>query len=517
MACHAHDPVHRLPSWLQPVHGVMDWWLLALLVLLAGPQVVVRAMSTPPLSQVAPGGEGAGQPLITGYTQAAGRHSQSATAAGDPGFMQDIGFSQFFNDVGLQTRGSHLGVGSLTSLDPRAPITSSQSLVSGGLSGGQFGDGPFGLGFGSASTHQQQQQQRSKADQGKASDVNGFMPPNPLSSFSSYNFGVSGNPPGTGPYAIPSFGPPAHHHTSLPTFYRPSRNYERPGHPCGHPGSHHCSPQYDDGRHTPQYDDGHHTPQYDDGRHTPQYDDGHHTPQYEGGDYGPTHQEEQRRQENYFPPEQNDHSHTIQGHRYTSSEEEGQGVVDNSHCRTVRKDGMTCEVCKDEEGGSSEHCSHHRRQGEDVTYADSRQGRHHHHGPDVDPARHASQHSEARSASVYIPRSYRQQQKERQKVQKWVDEVYARPRHVEDFAKEVAYDPFPDDCRRSRCDEEHEIRPEQMVTVDQVPHAQMVTVDQVPHTDGQHAAPPSFTATVVDTPYWGLRVIVFTLGGKKGK
>ncbi|XP_064120681.1 uncharacterized protein LOC135225280 [Macrobrachium nipponense] len=72
-------------------------------------------------------------------------------------------------------------------------------------------------------------------------------------------------------------------------------------------------------------------------------------------------------------------------------------------CRIEEKDGMTCKICKDEEGAFSEHCSHSKRNGKDRVYANSRRGSHNRKGPDVGKNSHSS--SQTRSNPVYEDRS----------------------------------------------------------------------------------------------------------------
>ncbi|XP_045133129.1 uncharacterized protein LOC123517190 [Portunus trituberculatus] len=129
-------------------------------------------------------------------------------------------------------------------------------------------------------------------------------------------------------------------------------------------------PSYNQRQHFPNYEDG--SVQYEDDERDPQYDD-YHDPYHIRDEYydspslpdhrSPHHEEIPHHQQRYPPIDTRQPLHRIRA-------EEGGGG--DGSCKTVNKNGMTCEVCRDEEGSYSEHCSHSTRSDQDETYATGR-------------------------------------------------------------------------------------------------------------------------------------------------
>ncbi|KAK8398343.1 hypothetical protein O3P69_003908 [Scylla paramamosain] len=130
------------------------------------------------------------------------------------------------------------------------------------------------------------------------------------------------------------------------------------------------APPYDERQHFPDYD--YESVQYEDNGREPQYDD-HHDPDHDRDEYRappalrghrpPHHEEDPHHHQRYPPIDARPPLHRTRG-------EEGGGGAGS--CKTVNKNGMTCEVCRDDEGGYSEHCSHSTRSDQDETYATGR-------------------------------------------------------------------------------------------------------------------------------------------------
>ncbi|KAK7083402.1 hypothetical protein SK128_022346 [Halocaridina rubra] len=74
---------------------------------------------------------------------------------------------------------------------------------------------------------------------------------------------------------------------------------------------------------------------------------------------------------------------------------------DKEPCKIVDKEGMTCKVCRDDEGGYSEHCAHSTRHGKDSVYANSRRGGSQKNGPKVG---RENERSYSRPSPVYKPK-----------------------------------------------------------------------------------------------------------------
>nr|XP_027232135.1 uncharacterized protein At5g39570-like [Penaeus vannamei] len=396
-----------------------------------------------------------------GQVEAAGTHheEQSAAPSDDLGFMQDIGFGQFFTDVGLQTSASE-GLAA-------HPGQFAQGFAgAGGI--GHLAGPHFGLGVASS-------QQQPHAHGGKGSEdssAQGFIPDNPLSL--GQHSGPS-QPPG-------DFKPV--HQASQASRPREASDETPPSPRLKKPSS----PKYQEIRPSqPEYHEG--RPSYDEYEERRPYGAGSHSPrdeeyrqqgeeQEEREDdysYAPTHQEERRPRPSYddsgdhsydssrahgerrrpqydhrhvdgdhddrryhrYSPRQDDHRSESRPAAQYKGDEEGAGK-----CKEVEKDGMTCEICEDDEGGYSEHCSHSTRRGKDSLYSNSRQGAFKERGPDVYPPSHGRHRERGRDA--YAPSHGRSTKTE---AERRIDVIYAPPTYAEDFGKEKEHDPFPEDSK----------------------------------------------------------------------
>ncbi|XP_042856711.1 uncharacterized protein LOC122243274 isoform X2 [Penaeus japonicus] len=538
-----------------------------LLVLLLS--TAASSMSTPPLTQVAPAGgvvvgEG-GQAVASGSQQ----EEQSTAASEDQGFMQDIGFGQFFTDVGLQTSASTSeGLGA-------HPGQFAQAFagVSANLAGPHFG-------VGVASSQQQPAAHGGKED----SAVKGFIPENPLSlgqysspsrssptsfvsssSFAPFSSPFSPSPssspnhPAKPPSAVQPSGGFRPVHQASQVSHAPARHvtkplrrpaYEKPSNPKyqeltpSQPEYHEPRPSHPEYEERRPHGEGSYSPKDEEYRREEE-------PQQTEDDYSyaPTHQEKRRPSHSYDDSEDHsydssraahgerrrphyndydDHDEERGGHRhhrYSPRQDDRRsesrpaahyrrdraggkgGKEDEGKCKEVEKDGMTCEVCKDDEGGYSEHCSHSTRSGKDSLYANSKRGGYKERGPDVYPPSQGryeerghesypppshgryddenrahvgrqSERSEARPGAVYVPRtpsssssslgrspspyrknSYQPHDGDPFEIQfssplitkteagRRIDVIYAPPSYTEDFGKEEEHDPFPKDSK----------------------------------------------------------------------
>ncbi|XP_050718377.1 adhesive plaque matrix protein-like isoform X2 [Eriocheir sinensis] len=147
--------------------------------------------------------------------------------------------------------------------------------------------------------------------------------------------------------------------------------------------------------HTPSYDDAKQFPDYDDDYEDFGYEDRHEFP-YDNQDYdGPQRYEDEyhgttpifrgqyRPQQTYRPPQDHrnhrnhhdnhdDYPQPLYRGQDEEEEEEKGGGGGGKPCKTVQKNDMTCEVCRDEEGGFSEHCSHSSKNSHDEAFSSKR-------------------------------------------------------------------------------------------------------------------------------------------------